>query len=300
MKKQKDPVLLVFDGSNQINRAYHAIPPIETEFGLTTNAIKGTINTVCSLIAKVRPTHIVFTIDNGTKNFRHVIHPHYKGKRDKDPEKSRSIREQVPYIRKLIKAMGILFITKNGIEADDVVGTVVRSAFRNKKAKIYIASNDKDFGQLLRGNRVTLIKNNTKTKDYDFITTENCEEHFDVPANRVIERLAIEGDKVDNIAGIKGIGIGTIKKLIATGSCPEEYDTSVLNKGQLAAWNSAQEILKTNTELVTIKTDVIDIDLDDMKIRQADLDTVLSISKYLQARGIGGTISNTVKSHLRM
>jgi DNA polymerase-1 len=278
MKKKTKPKnrLLIFDGSNCMARAFFAVPQMTTSKGFHTNAIKGTINIVTSVVRDARPTHIALTMDRKYPTHRHNIFADYKGNRVRDPEEQKRLVPQRKPLYDLLRAMGIRVVHKAGVEADDLVGTLARKAAK-KGWEVIIVSNDKDFGQLLDDPLIIQWKYIDKTVGYRRVTHENCEEVYGVPASRVIDKLMMEGDKVDNIPGVKGIGLAAIRKLIATHKRIEKADLSVLN-----------------SELVTINCDIIPISLRGLKPTEPDIREISRICKALEAQQIRHTVMNYV------
>jgi DNA polymerase-1 len=295
MKKKTKPKnrLLIFDGSNCMARAFFAVPQMTTSKGFHTNAIKGTINIVTSVVRDARPTHIALTMDRKYPTHRHNIFADYKGNRVRDPEEQKRLVPQRKPLYDLLRAMGIRVVHKAGVEADDLVGTLARKAAK-KGWEVIIVSNDKDFGQLLDDPLIIQWKYIDKTVGYRRVTHENCEEVYGVPASRVIDKLMMEGDKVDNIPGVKGIGLAAIRKLIATHKRIEKADLSVLNKTQRATFEASRKQLKLTRELVTINCDIIPISLRGLKPTEPDIREISRICKALEAQQIRHTVMNYV------
>lgn len=292
-KQKKEELLLIFDGSNCMSRAFFAVPPMTTSKGFHTNAIKGTINIVCAVIRDAAPTHIALTMDRKYPTHRHNIFPDYKGTRVKDPEEQARLVPQRKPLYDLLRAMGIRVVHKKGVEADDVVGTLARKAAK-KGWRVIIVSNDKDFGQLLDDPLIEQWKYIDKVVGYKKVNIGNCEEVYGVPPARVIDKLMMEGDKVDNIPGVKGIGLAAIRKLIATHKRIEKADLSVLNKTQRETFEASRKQLKLTRELVTIDCDVMPINMANLKPTEPDVKLISRICKALEAQQIKNTVMRYV------
>ena len=141
----KPPFILV-DGSYYMFRNFHALPvTMQTTQGLHTNSIRGTLNALKKLMEKYRPTHMAVAFDTKAPTFRHKLSPIYKGDR---PEMPAELAEQIPYIHKMIQAMGIPLLAIEGVEADDIIGTLAHRACLEGH-HVIISTGDKDMCQLV-------------------------------------------------------------------------------------------------------------------------------------------------------
>jgi len=285
--------LLVFDGSNVMKRAFFAVPPLTTSTGFHTNAIKGTINILVSLILKHEPTHIAFVMDRKYPTHRHKIYKEYKGTREKDEEQdSRFIPQRKP-MYDLITAMGIKVVHKKGYEADDLIGTLTRTMV-DLGGEVEIVSNDKDFAQLLC-KQVRIHKYQSHDKTYLEINHKNCEQLYGAKPNRIVDMMIMQGDKIDNIPGVDGIGPAAIKKLLATCKRIEDADTSVLNKTQQANFEAARDRFRLVRRLVTIHTSIIPYNIEKLIPTKPDEKRIRAICKALEAAAIRETVFRYVR-----
>uniref|UniRef100_A0AB39CDV7 5'-3' exonuclease n=1 Tax=Pseudomonas phage HRDY3 TaxID=3236930 RepID=A0AB39CDV7_9VIRU len=252
--------LLSVDGTNTMHRAYHAVRPMSYK-GFPTNAIVGYINILRANIREYGATHVLNSFDRPGQNFRHEIHPEYKGTRPKDPEKSKSLAKQLPVIVELLDAMGFAVFGKKGVEADDVIGS---TAVGYEGGLAYILSGDKDFAQLLNHDHVRLINPNKKV----VVSRKNCKEIYGVAAKRMVDFLMLDGDDIDNIPGIPGVGAKTAILLIEEFGKAEKIPVERFPKRARETVNT-KKILKLNRQLVTIRHDLYD----------ANTELDLSISK---------------------
>jgi len=197
MEKQSTSPLVLVDGSSYLFRAFHGLPPLTNSKGQDTGAIYGVVNMLRSLMATYKPSHIAVIFDAKGKTFRDDIYKEYKANRPPMPDE---LRSQIKPLHKIIKAMGFPIIVEEGVEADDVIGTLARQASA-QGIECVISTGDKDMAQLV-DKHVTLINTMTNlTMDIDGVV-----EKFGVPAELIIDYLAMKGDKVDNIPGIPGVG----------------------------------------------------------------------------------------------
>ena len=200
------PKLLLVDGSNYLFRAFHALPPLTTSKGEPTGAIKGFNGMLKSVHEVVQPDCEICVFDAKGKNFRHELFPEYKANRPPMPEE---LRSQIEPIFELVKLQGWPLLQVEGVEADDVLGTLAVQA-ASVGWEVVIATGDKDMAQLV-GEKISLINTMTKTK----LDREGVFEKYGVYPERIVDYLALMGDKVDNVPGINKCGPKTAAKWIA-------------------------------------------------------------------------------------
>ncbi|MFC4698805.1 DNA polymerase I [Glaciecola siphonariae] len=197
MHKHNTPPLVLVDGSSYLFRAFHGLPPLTNSKGQDTGAIYGVVNMLRSLVKDYEPTHMAVVFDAKGKTFRDDIYDQYKANRPPMPDE---LRSQIEPLHTIVKAMGFPIIVEPGVEADDVIGTLAKQA-TEQGIECVISTGDKDMAQLV-SEHVTLINTMTRTKmDLDGVV-----EKFGVPAELIIDFLALKGDKVDNIPGVPGVG----------------------------------------------------------------------------------------------
>lgn len=216
MEKQSTSPLVLVDGSSYLFRAFHGLPPLTNSKGQDTGAIYGVVNMLRSLMTTYKPTHIAVVFDAKGKTFRDDIYKEYKANRPPMPDE---LRSQINPLHNIIRAMGFPIIVEDGVEADDVIGTLARQASA-QGIECVISTGDKDMAQLV-DQHVTLINTMTNTT----MDIRGVNEKFGVPAELIIDYLAMKGDKVDNIPGIPGVGdksaiamlngIGGVKEIYA-------------------------------------------------------------------------------------
>lgn len=279
--------LFLLDAYALIYRAYYALlrAPRMTSKGFNTSAIFGFCNTLDEILKKENPTHIAVCFDpKGGRTFRHEAYPEYKAQRDKQPE---DITMAIPYIKRILEAMHIPVIEREGYEADDVIGTLSRLA-SDRGYVTYMMTPDKDYGQLV-SETVFMYRPALKGNGFEIRgPQEVCARYgIDNPL-QVIDLLALEGDKSDNIPGCPGVGEKTARTLIEEWGSVENMLNHVEQiKGavgkKLAA--NAEQILFSKY-LVTIKTDVPldDISIDSLSRQPEDVDALLAVYSELEFR----------------
>jgi len=198
------PLVLV-DGSSYLYRAFHALPPLTTSKGKPTGAVKGVISMLRRLQKDYPGSPVVVVFDAKGKTFRDDIYPAYKANRPPMPDE---LREQIEPLHAIVKAMALPLLSIDGVEADDVIGTLCHWATENQWQTI-VSTGDKDMAQLVNDN-VTLVNTMTET----VMDSEGVSEKFGIPPELVIDYLALVGDKVDNIPGVAGVGEKTALALL--------------------------------------------------------------------------------------
>lgn len=204
--------LFLLDGMALIYRAYFALnkTPRITSNGLNTGAIMGFTNTLLEILKNQKPSHLAVVFDTEAPTARHIEFETYKAHREKMPE---DLAASIPYIFKLITGFNIPIITKDGYEADDIIGTLAKKA-EKKGFTVYCMTPDKDFGQLVSEN-IFIYKPARMGNGAEIQGVKEILEKWEISdVNQVIDILGLWGDAVDNIPGIPGIGEKTAKKLI--------------------------------------------------------------------------------------
>src|ERR1700744_4705499 len=208
---KKGDHLYLIDGSGYLFRAYHALPPLSRKSdGLPTGAVSGYCNMLWKLLEDMKdgdsPTHIAVIFDAGKTTFRNKIYPQYKANRPEPPE---DLIPQFPLVRDATRAFGVACVEMADFEADDLIATYARLA-NEAGARTTIVSSDKDLMQLVIDGKIELLD----TMKNKRLATAEVMEKFGVPPSKVIEVQALAGDSVDNVPGVRGIGIKTAAELI--------------------------------------------------------------------------------------
>ncbi|MDO5531653.1 5'-3' exonuclease H3TH domain-containing protein, partial [Sutterella sp.] len=240
--------LLLIDGSNYLFRAFHALPPLTTSKGEPTGALKGFLGMLSRVAGLAKADRAAVVFDAPGKTFRHERFPQYKANRPPMPEE---LRVQIEPLQEIIRALGWPLLIVPGIEADDVIGTLATMA-RREGMEAVIATGDKDLSQLV-GEGVTLL-NTMNTKFYD---RDGVIEKYGVPPERIIDYLALMGDKVDNVPGIKGCGPKTAAKWVnEIGGIDAIIAAAPTMKGKIGEnLRAGLEFLDEAVDLVTVKCD---------------------------------------------
>ena len=243
-----DPLILV-DGSSYLFRAFHAMPSLTNSHGEPTGAIYGVVNMLKKLLTDYRPTRLAVVFDAKGETFRSELFREYKANRPSMPE---DLAGQIGDIHAAVRAMGLPLLCVEGVEADDVIGTLARQA-ADEGTDVVIVSGDKDLTQLV-GGRITMV-DTMKDARYD---VDGVREKFGVPPEMIIDYLSLVGDTSDNIPGVPKVGPKTAVKWL------EEYgslDGVIAHADEIKG--KAGENLRANLEqlelsrrLVTIKCDV--------------------------------------------
>ncbi|MBA35631.1 MAG: DNA polymerase I [Oleispira sp.] len=263
------PTILV-DGSSYLFRAYHAMPPLTNSDGHPTGAIRGVINMMRKLQKDYPESQIIVIFDAKGKTFRNDMYPEYKANRPSMPDE---LRVQIQPIHDIIKAMGLPLLVIDGVEADDVIGTLADQA-TNAKRDVIISTGDKDMAQLVN-EHVSLINTMTET----FMDVDGVIEKFGVRPNQIIDYLSLMGDKVDNIPGVEKCGPKTaVKWLTAYETMQGVMDNADAVKGKIGEnLRAALEFLPLSYELATIKCDVeLEQTLTEIEPNPIDKDALLA------------------------
>jgi len=273
-----NPIILV-DGTSFLFRAYHAIrQPLTTSSGQTTHAIFGTINMLRSLQRERQPQHLAVVMDAPGKTFRSDLYPAYKANRPPMPD---DLRAQQEYVKRIIAAMGLKLVSKSGVEADDVIGTLAAEATRHRHHTLII-SGDKDLAQLV-DDRVEMMDTMKNTR----LDRHGVIRKFGVPPERMVDYLALTGDTSDNIPGIPGVGPKTAAKWLAQfGSLAQVQARAgeIAGKvGEALRDNLGQLVL--SRQLATIKCDVeLEVALDDLRVQPPDVEALRRMYTELEFR----------------
>ncbi|MFJ4431796.1 DNA polymerase I [Pseudomonas sp. NPDC089395] len=272
------PLVLV-DGSSYLYRAFHALPPLTTSKGMPTGAVKGVLNMLKSLRKQYPDSLFAVVFDAKGGTFRDAMFAEYKANRPSMPD---DLRVQVEPLHASVKALGYPLLCVEGVEADDVIGTLARSSAAQGRPVI-ISTGDKDMAQLVDGH-VTLV--NTMTGSV--LDVAGVHEKFGVGPEHIIDFLALMGDKVDNIPGVPGVGEKTAVGLLTGigGGLSDLYAN--LDKVPTLAIRGAKTLPAKleehrdaaflSYELATIKLDVpLDIEVDALVCGEPDREALLAL-----------------------
>jgi DNA polymerase-1 len=256
--------LILIDGSSWLYRAFHALPPLTAPDGQPTGAVFGMGNMLRKLLREYAPEHIAVVFDPRGKTFRHERYPEYKANRPPVPE---DLESQFPLIRELLEGLGLPVLQVDGVEADDVIGTLATQAALTGWNAL-VVTGDKDMAQLV-DEKVQLLD----TMKDRTLGREAVIEKFGVPPERIVDYLALMGDSSDNIPGVPKVGPKTAAKWL------QEYgtlDALVKKAGEVSgkigeSLRASLGILPLSRELATIRCDIpLPVGPAELKPRAAD------------------------------
>lgn len=275
MSDQNKPLILV-DGSSYLYRAFHALPALTNSKSFPTGAVYGMINMLKRLLADYQPQYLAVVFDTKEKTFREEMFPAYKATRQAMPSE---LVQQIEPIYSIIRAMGLPLITINGVEADDVIGTLATHATQ-AGAYTVISTGDKDLAQLVN-NQVTLINTMTNT----LLNPAGVKEKFGIPPERMIDYLTLVGDTSDNIPGVPQVGPKTaVKWLQEHGSLDNIIQHANKMTGKVGEnLRASLDQLPLTKSLVTIKRDVdLSFDFSDLQIKPIDKKALIELYKEME------------------
>ncbi|MGK4474828.1 DNA polymerase I [Aeromonas molluscorum] len=283
-----NPLILV-DGSSYLYRAFFASQQadLRTSTGLPSGAVRVMANMMRSLRKQYPDSHVAVVFDAKGKTFRDEIYPEYKATRASMPD---DLRSQVAPIHQMIKAMGFPFLMVEGVEADDVIGTLARQA-TEKQLPVLISTGDKDMAQLV-SDHVTLIDTMK-----DVVTDrEGVIEKFGVPPELIIDYLALMGDKVDNIPGMTGVGEKTAQALLQGIGSIDQIAANLDKVADLGfrgskafadKFREQEPQVRLSYELATIKTDVeLEQSLEELVLGPIDKESLLAVYREYELRNL--------------
>lgn len=259
--------LYILDGSYYIFRAFYAIPSLSNSKGMPTNGLFAFTNMLLNVIRDQQPNHLVVTFDPPGDTFRHELYEPYKANRESPPDE---LRTQMPHFRRIVKALNIPVIEVPTFEADDVIGTIVRSPLR-EGMRVVVLTGDKDLYQLV--DEETVLVDSMRDKRVDL---EEVLARFQVTPDRVADVLALAGDTSDNVPGVPGIGEKTAGNLISEfGSFENLFQNLDKVRGAKRKENLTNfaDQARLSLELVTIKCDVpLELSQEAMVAQSPDFD----------------------------
>ena len=268
--------LILVDGSSYLFRAFHALPPLVNSKQIPTGAVKGVINMIRSMIKSNPDSNVVIVFDAKGKTFRNDLYDDYKAHRPPMPDE---LKVQIAPIHRIVQAMGLPVLIIDGVEADDVIGTLAREASEAGISTL-ISTGDKDLAQLV-DDQVSLI--NTMTNEA--LDVDGVKSKFGVYPNQIIDYLALVGDSADNIPGVPSVGPKTaVKWLSEHQSMLNIIDNAPLITGKVGErLRESIDVLLLSYELATIKIDVdLKTGVKDLKKKDADNTELLKLFSELE------------------
>ena len=277
---------MLVDGSSYLYRAYHALPDLRTSRGEPTGALRGVLSMLRRMVEDGKPDYFAVVFDAPGKTFRDAWYPQYKANRPPMPE---DLAAQIAPLHDLVRAQGWPLLMVEGVEADDVIGTL---AFAAAQAGIdtMISSSDKDLTQLVTP-RITMV-NTMSNETFD---AAGVKSKFDVRPDQILDLLTLTGDTVDNVPGVAKVGPKTAAKWLA------QYDTLdnvVAHADEIpgvvgANLRAALDWLPQGRRLLTVKTDcALPVTIDDLRIGRPDPMTLKALYERFEfkswLRDVGG------------
>lgn len=291
--------LFIIDAMAMAYRAHYAFSmgkPLTTSDGRPTAALFGSAMFMSRLIEKERPDYLLVACDAQKPTFRHALYDKYKANRSAMPD---DLRTQIPHIIELLKTFGCKVLRQEGLEADDLIGSVVRR-FAGPGLAAYIVSGDKDFMQLVDDH--TFLYQPKKGDEAVVVDRSGVIARFGVPPERVIDCLALIGDASDNVPGVHGIGDKGATKLIEEhGALEGLYAALELigNTKQRNALTEHRDLAFLSRQLVTIKTDCdVPLNLEDLVCAPDEAvanEQLLDLCRTFEFRGLATKIEDSIR-----
>lgn len=272
--------LLAIDGNSILNRAFFGIKVLTTKDGEYTNGIYGFLNILHKLENDIKPDAVAIAFDLKAKTFRHKLYSDYKGNRKGMPEE---LASQLPVLKEILSSLGYVIVTKEGYEADDILGTL--SAESEKMGNTcFIATGDRDSLQLVNENVTVILATTGKNIMMD---TEAVKEKYALNVNQLIDLKALMGDTSDNIPGVKGVGektaVNLLQKFDTLDNIYENIDDPFIKKGVREKLIRDKDMAYLSKELGTIcKTAPIETDINFYKKQDGDIQKAKEIFNRLE------------------
>lgn len=259
--------IVLIDGHSILNRAFYGLPDLTNSEGLHTNAVLGFLNIMFKILDEEKPEYLTVAFDLNKPTFRHEMFQEYKGTRKSMPEE---LREQVPIMKEVLKAMGVNIVEKAGFEADDVLGTIAKTC-EKEGYEVSLVSGDRDLLQLATDKiKIRIPKTKMSGTEVENYNTADVIEKYGVTPKQFIDLKGLMGDTSDNIPGVPGIGEKTATKIIS------QYDSieNAYEHLEEITPNKAREALKNHYDLAVLSKTLATIKTDchiDFHISQAEI-----------------------------
>ena len=273
--------IVLIDGHSILNRAFYGVPDLTNAKGLHTNAVYGFLNILFKILEEEKPDYLTVAFDVKAPTFRHELYKEYKGTRKPMPEE---LREQVPVMKEVLQAMGVLIMEKAGLEADDILGTIAKRS-EKEGMEVSLVSGDRDLLQIASEHikiRIPKTKGG-KTEIEDYYAAD-VEKAYQVNPIQFIDLKALMGDTADNIPGVPKVGEKTATELMVTyGSLDAIYEhvEEITKKSIRESLIANKELADLSKELATINIDA-DIDFSYEKAKNDNLFTQEAYEKFKQ------------------
>ena len=253
------PDLVLVDGSSYLYRAFHALPPLTSSRGEPTGALLGVLNMLVKFMKEQRPARIAVVFDAPGRTFRDALFAEYKAQRPTMPD---DLRAQISPLFAVLRAQGLPLVREEGVEADDVIGTLACRAARAGQ-RVLISTSDKDMAQLVDGS-ITLINTMSNTA----LDRDGVKAKFDVYPEQIIDYLALVGDTSDNIPGIAKVGPKTAAKWLHQ---YHSLDALIAHAGEIEGkvgenLRAGLATLELSRKLATLRTDLpLELAIEDLR-----------------------------------
>ncbi len=272
--------LVLVDGSSYLYRAFHALPPLTSSRGEPTGALFGVVNMLVKFLREHQPPHIAVVFDAPGKTFRDELFAEYKAHRPPMPD---DLRAQIEPLLAILHAQGLPVLRIEGVEADDVIGTLACRAAR-AGWRVLVSTGDKDMAQLVDGS-ITLINTMTNT----MLDREGVKAKFDVTPEQIVDYLALVGDSSDNIPGIDKVGPKTAAKLLKQYGTLDELIAHVDEIPGKVGENlrAGLETLALSRKLATIRTDLdLPVSPEELKPQPPDVERLRELYTRYELRSL--------------
>jgi DNA polymerase-1 len=276
--------LVLIDGSSYLYRAFHALPPLTNSHGEPTGALHGVLSMIQKLLREEQPRHVAVVFDAPGKTFRDELYSEYKANRPPMPDE---LRSQVQPILDAVEAMGLPLLRVEGVEADDVIGTLCKSAAADGLS-VLVSTGDKDLAQLVN-DKVTLVN----TMNDSRLDRDGVKAKFDVFPEQIVDYLALVGDTSDNIPGVPKVGAKTAAKWL---NLFDSADGIVENRDEIKgkvgdSLRENIEQLRLSQDLATIREDLaLDKSIADLLPTAADTGRLRELYGHFELRSLLGQL----------
>ena len=277
--------LVLIDGHSILNRAFYGVPDLTNSSGMHTNAIYGFLNILFKILEEEKPEYLVVAFDLKAPTFRHEIFKEYKGTRKPMPQE---LHMQVPVMKELLTAMGIKIMSKEGLEADDILGTLAKSA-QEKGIEVSLVSGDRDLLQISDEHiKIRIPKTKGGKTEIEDYYPEDVKVAYGVSPKEFIDVKALQGDTADNIPGVPKIGSKTATDLISQyGSVENLYEhiEEITKKSVKETLQANRDLADLSKVLATINIEAdIDTDLNDARIGEFFTEQSYPLFKQLELK----------------
>ncbi len=279
--------LVLIDGHSILNRAFYGVPDLSNAEGLHTNAIYGFLNIMFKILEEEQPDYLTVAFDVHAPTFRHEMYEAYKGTRKAMPEE---LREQVPVMKEVLRAMNIIIMEQAGLEADDILGTLAKKAEKDG-IEVSLVSGDRDLLQIATERiKIRIPKTKMGRTEIEDYYAKDVQEAYQVTPTQFIELKALMGDTADNIPGVPKVGEKTATSLMVEyGSLENIYAhvEEISKKSIRESLIENKELAELSKVLATIKTDCeIELDYESAKAEGYYTKEAYAIFKRLEFKNM--------------